>query len=136
VPHTPVYVPTTQERAQWRYPALAWLEELVDKAPADTRVFLAFMPTHVAAQPQPGSLEAAREAECKARIAGISSRRAAALIDFKIASQITTVDANYWDAVHYRLPIAQRIIDGIAKAVATGKDDREGDWVLLAGPSH
>jgi hypothetical protein len=136
VPQTPAYVPTPQDRALWRYPALAWLEELIDKAPAETRLLLAFMPAHIAAQPQPGSQEAAREAECKARIASVGNRRAAPLIDFKIASPITTVDANYWDALHYRLPIAQRIVGGIAKAVATGKDDREGDWVLLAGRSR
>ena len=32
VPETPAYVPTDAERAAWRYPALAWLADIVDKA--------------------------------------------------------------------------------------------------------
>ena len=136
VPHEPAYVATDSDLAQWRYPALAWLDELAGKTPAGTRVIFAFMPAHVAGQPQPGSKEAAREAECKARMAAIAARRGAHLVDFKIASSITREDANYWDPLHYRLPIAQRIVEGIARAVATGKDDPGGDWRYLAGPAR
>jgi len=134
VPHSPAYVVTDADRARWQYPALAWLDELAAKAPAGTRVIFAFMPAHVAGQLQPGSEEAAREGECKARMAQIATRHSAHLVDFKIASAITTEDANYWDTLHYRLPIAQRIVEGIARAVATGKDDPGGDWRYLAGP--
>ena len=136
VPRTPAYVPSDAERAGWSYPALAWLEELAIKAPPDLKLVYAFMPAHVAEQPPPGSPGAAREAECKARIAAIAHRRSAPLIDFKIASPITTQDANYWDGLHYRLPVAQRIVAGIAKAVATGQDDPAGDWVVLTGPGR
>jgi hypothetical protein len=69
-------------------------------------------------------------------MAAIATRRGAHFVDFKIASPITTEDANYWDTLHYRLPIAQRIVEGIAKAVATGKDDPGGDWRYLAGPAR
>jgi hypothetical protein len=136
VPQTPAYVVTDQDRARWQYPALAWLDELAAKAPAGTRIIFAFMPAHVAGQLQPGSEEAAREGECKARMAAIASRHGAHFVDFKIASPITTEDANYWDTLHYRLPIAQRIVEGIARAVATGKDDPGGDWRYLAGPAR
>jgi hypothetical protein len=136
VPIEPAYVATDSDRAQWRYPALAWLDELASKMPAGTRAIFAFMPAHVAGQLQPGSKEAAREAECKARMAAIATRRGAHLVDFKIASSITTEDAHYWDPLHYRLPIAQRIVEGIARAVASGKDDPGGDWRYLAGPAR
>ena len=136
VPLNPAYVVTDQDRARWQYPALAWLDELAAKAPAGTRIIFAFMPAHVAGQLQPGSEEAAREAECKARMADIATRHGAHFVDFKIASPITTEDANYWDTLHYRLPIAQRIVEGIARAVATGKDDPGGDWRYLAGPAQ
>jgi len=136
VPHSPAYVVTDADRARWQYPALAWLDELAGKAPAGTRVIFAFMPAHVAGQLQPGSEEAAREGECKARMAAIAARHGAHLVDFKIASPITAEDANYWDTLHYRLPIAQRIVEGIATAVATGKDDPGGDWRYLAGPAR
>ena len=136
VAHSPAYVVTDADRARWQYPALAWLDELAAKAPAGTRLILAFMPAHVAGQLQPGSEEAAREGECKARMAQIATRRGAHLVDFKIASPITIEDANYWDALHYRLPIARRIVEDIATAVATGRDDPGGDWRYLAGPAR
>ena len=134
VPATPAYLPGQAERQAWTYPALAWLEELLVKTPVATRKVLAFMPVHIAAQPQPASAAAAREAECKVRIAAIAARHGAHLVDFRIASSITAEDANYWDALHYRLPIAQRLPDSIGTAVTTGRDDPRGDWRYLAGP--
>ena len=82
----------------------------------------------------PPRAAAAREAECKARIAATAARHGAHLVDFRIKSSITAEDANYWDDLHYRLPIAQRLADGIGTAVATGRDDPRGDWLYLAGP--
>jgi hypothetical protein len=136
VPLDPPYAATDEVRMRWQYPALSWLDEVAGKAPAGTRLIFAFMPAHVAGQPQPGSQEAAREAECKARMAQVAMRRGAHLIDFKIASEITGNDANYWDTLHYRLPIAERIVAGIATAVATGKDDPRGDWRYRGGPAR
>jgi hypothetical protein len=136
VPQDPAYVAMDTDRAQWRFPALAWLDELTSKMPEGTRVIFAFMPAHIAGQLPPGSKEAAREAECKARMAAIAARRGAHLVDFNFASSITTEDAHYWDPLHYRLPIAKRIVEGIATAVATGKDDPGGDWRYLAGPAR
>jgi hypothetical protein len=133
VPQVPAYVATDKERGEWKFPALAWLQDLLAKAPADMQIVLAFMPAHLAAQTQPGSQEAAREGECKARIAAMAAVRGAHLIDFKIGSPITREDANYWDPLHYRLPVAKRIVEDIAKAVATGRDDPGGDWRYLAG---
>ncbi len=133
VPQTPAYVATDADQARWQYPALAWLDELLAKAPAGLRTILAFMPAHVAGQPQPGSQEAAREGECKARIAAIAARHGAPFVDFKFASPITTKDEHYWDPLHYRLPIAHRIVADIATAVATGRDDPGGDWRYPAG---
>ena len=49
------------------------------------------MPVHVAAQAWPGTREAALEAECKARIAAIGRARGAKVIDWRIASPITTM---------------------------------------------
>ena len=78
-----------------------------------------------------GLAGAARERLCKARVAEIGARHQAVVVDFGIASSITTRDDNYWDTMHYRLPIAYRIVDGIARAVATRQDDPGGDWVML-----
>jgi hypothetical protein len=130
---TPPYAPSAEERGGWQFPALLWLDEIMRRFPG--RVILAFMPVHIAAQPGPGSEEAARENECKARIAELARRYQAPLIDFRIRSEITATDDNYWDRLHYRLPIAERIVTDLEQALATGKDDPDGDWRYLDGPS-
>lgn len=130
-PQVPAYVATAQDLRAWRFPALPWLEEVLAATPADARRILAFMPVHVSRQPVPGSDGAARDRLCKTRVADIADRQAAVVIDFGIASGITTRDANYWDNMHYRLPIAYRVVDSIARALATREGDPAGDWVML-----
>ena len=61
----------------------------------------------------------------------MGKRHDAALIDFRIASKITSADTNYWDPLHYRLPIAHRIVDDIARALETRRDDPGGDWIFI-----
>lgn len=129
---TPAFDLSESERAQLNFPGLVWLEEIASRF--NGRVVLVFMPAHVTMQPTPASAEAAREEECKARVASIARRRGAALIDFRIASSITSKDDNYWDRRHYRVAIAARIIDDIEQALLTGKNDPNGDWRYLAGP--
>ncbi|GJD62626.1 hypothetical protein [Methylobacterium frigidaeris] len=115
-------------------PALPWLDELLGLVPADALKIVAFMPVNVAAQPRPGSAGAAREAVCKARAAEIANRRGATLVDFRIPSVVTRDDANYWDALHYRLPIAARIVSGLRRAVDERRDDPDGFYRVLATP--
>lgn len=130
----PPYRPTEQERQSWRFPALGWLEELMVRLPADARPILAFMPVHVAAMPQPGSQLAAREEECKARVARIAAAHGATLVDFRFPSRITTDDANYWDNLHYRVGIADWIERSLALALRERKDDPDGAWRVLVPP--
>lgn len=115
-------------------PALAWLDGLLAEAPASAAKLVAFMPVHAAAQGAAGSMRGAWEAACKARVAAIGRRRGATVVDFRIPSPVTTADANYWDALHYRLPVAGRIVAGLGAARATGADDAEGFYRVLAHP--
>ncbi|GBU16516.1 MULTISPECIES: hypothetical protein [unclassified Methylobacterium] len=115
-------------------PALGWLDELLAALPEETLRLVAFMPVHVAAQPVPGSKRAAREADCKARVAAIGRARGAGVVDFRVPSPVTTRDANYWDALHYRLPVAPRIVAALAAARAGGGDDPDGFYRVLARP--
>jgi hypothetical protein len=131
-PQVPPYAATAEQRAAWHYPALDWLDEIMTKFSGDA--VLAYMPAHIAAQPTPGSAGEARLEECKARIAAMARRHKAHFVDFNIHSDITANDANYWGPLHYRLPIAERIVEGIGRAIATGKDDPNGDWRYRAGP--
>jgi hypothetical protein len=122
--------PGPEQRAALRFPALAWLDRLLERVPSSTSVMLATMPVHMVAQPPPGSRAAAIDAECKARAAEIGRRHAAALVDFRIPSPVTTEDSNYWDPLHYRIGIADRIVAALAEA-ERGRESPDGFYRVL-----
>lgn len=124
VPVEPPVTLTVDALLAMRFPALAWLDATLEKS-RGARIGLVMPPVHVAWQPPPGSAAEAREALCKARIADIARRHGAVFLDFRIASAITTVDQNYWDPLHYRTPIAARLVDEIAIGL-TGATGPEG----------
>ena len=124
--------PSPEDLAAFNFPALAWLDELLGQS--WERVILLITPVHIGAQPVPGQTAAWRETECKARMAAIAQRHGVPLADFRIKSEITSHDENYWDPLHYRIGIAERIVSGLDRAVKTKADDPAGDWhVLSAG---
>lgn len=89
------------------------------------------MPIHVSWQPAKGSRDAAVDAVCKERIATIGDRHHAPVVDFRMASPVTTVDSNYWDALHYRVGIASRIVASLRKARDTWEDAPDGFYRVL-----
>ena len=50
--------------------------------------------------------------------------------DFMIPSAITQNDDNYWDALHYRVAIADRLASELAEA-SRGEASQSGDYRLL-----
>jgi hypothetical protein len=48
-----------------------------------------------------------------------------------MASPVTTVDSNYWDALHYRVGIASRIVASLRKARDTWEDAPDGFYRVL-----
>ena len=119
------------ERRALTFPALAWMDTMLAELPPSSLKVLAFMPVHVALQAWPGTRDAAVEAECKARISAIARARGAKVVDWRIASPITTKDENYWDGLHYRLPIAQQIARELTEAVLSGKESADGSYRLV-----
>jgi hypothetical protein len=119
------------ERRALSFPALEWMDSMLAELPSSSVKVLAFMPVHVALQAWPGTHDAAVDAECKARIADIARTHGAKVVDWRIASPITTDDSNYWDGLHYRLPIAQRITRELVEAVLSGKDSTDGSYRLV-----
>jgi hypothetical protein len=117
--------------AAMEFPALPWLDESLASLPGATRKYLVFPPAHVSALPAPGSPGAAREAECKQKIAGIARRRGALLVDWRLASPLTSEDSNYWDKLHYRLPIAYKVIDELDHIVKEGRESPDGSYRIL-----
>jgi hypothetical protein len=119
------------ERGALRFPALAWMDTILGELPASSIKVLAFMPVHIAAQAWPGTRPAAVEAECKTRIAAIGREHGAKVIDWRIASPITTNDENYWDGLHYRLAVAQRIGRELVGAVLNGTQSSDGSYRIV-----
>jgi len=97
------------------FPALPLLREDLRAIPAATRKVLFFTPYHVDQQGAPGSGTAARWAACKREVAKIAAETGAQALDFMIPSAITRDRDNYWDPLHYRVPIAARLAEGLAK---------------------
>jgi hypothetical protein len=119
-----------------RMPALAWLDAFLARVPSTTAVTLLTAPIHAASQPLPGTRAAAVDAECKARIAAIAKRHETAFVDFRIPSPVTREDSNYWDELHYRIGIAERIVRALAEARATGSDAPDGFYRVLNPPGR
>ena len=68
--------------------------------------------------------------ECKQRVAALAARVPNALaVDFMRPSPITSVDDNYWDGMHYRIAIADRIARDLG---AADRGEASPDYVLLA----
>jgi len=115
----PARTPSAAERAAWRFPAHPLLKDMLASLPPATVKILMFVPYHAYLQPAAGSLEAARWRECKQRIVAMAGGHANThVLDFMIDSQITRVDENYWDALHYSLAVADRLAELTARGVA------------------
>ena len=98
------------------FPAHALLRQALAALPAGTRKVLFFAPYHVSQQGVPGSATAQLWAACKAGIARVAAETGAALVDFMQPSAITRDRANYWDPLHYRVPVADKVMEKLHQA--------------------
>jgi hypothetical protein len=111
-------------RAGWRFPTLKLLEEMLSTLPDETAKMLIFPPYHQIALTAPGSLAEAQLTQCKQRVAMLAERyRNIAVLDFTFRSPITNEDSNYWDPLHYRVPVATVLGDAIVGAMNGGQDE-------------
>jgi hypothetical protein len=53
------------------------------------------------------------------------------VIDWRISSASTRNDANYWDFLHYRVPIAARIAEQLGRAVRLGREAEDGSYRIV-----
>lgn len=100
-----------------RMPALERLRTMLAILPPTTRKLVLLTPTYFGNRPQPGTSGAAAIAACKFRI--VQQARGtpnAIVVDFMIDSPITRTPSNYWDPLHYRVGIAERIVADLARA--------------------
>jgi hypothetical protein len=120
-----------EQRESLVYPALNWLDALLLRT-GDAVKVIGFMPAHVAVQPDPATPAGAHAAECKSRIVQIARRRGAKVIDWRYSSPLTREDSNYWDSIHYRVPVANSLAHAIGFAIREGKPSADGIYRLLA----
>jgi hypothetical protein len=113
------------------FETLPWLDESLAGLPDATRKFLVFPPVHAHALPAAGSRREARDSECKKRVATIARRHGALLVDWRMDSPLTGEDSHFWDPIHYRLPIAYRLIDDLDHIVNEGRESSDGCYRIL-----
>lgn len=133
-PDRPPLVLPDAEKRELRFPALSWIDDLQTRMEGKTSLIYLWTPVHVKSQPAPGSRAAALEEECKSRLDTLARNAGALVVDWRISSPLTKNDENYWDALHYRLPIADAMIGSIVAARSGQTSDPDGVWVVRQSP--
>ena len=122
--------PRTGAPAGWRFPAVEVMRSDLAALPAATRKVLFLTPYNVRLLSPVGSDGAAVWDECKRRVADLAQAIPNVTVaDFMIPSPITTVDGNYWDPLHYRIGIGDRVAHDL---VAAGLGEASADYRLLS----
>ena len=113
-------VPDTPEPGQaGPFPAADALRSALRRVPAATPVIAVLPPVWHAALPRPGTARAAAEAACKAALGdALASHPRSALLDWRRDGAAARDPDLFFDRSHYRHPLAQRVSDDIAAALA------------------
>ena len=107
------------------------LREMLASFPAETRKVLLFVPYYAGSDVAPGDYPIPLAAECKRRLSAMAAASpGTTVIDFMIGSSITRDPMNYWDPLHTRVAIADRVAIEIAAAMR-GKPSDNGDYRIL-----
>jgi hypothetical protein len=115
--------------AAWRYPTLDILRDDLALLSPGTRKVLLFVPYNHRLLLPLGSPGAAVWDECKRRVASLARAAPNSLaVDFMLPSPITNEDANYWDGLHYRAEVADRLDRDLA---AAERGDASDDYRIL-----
>lgn len=117
--------------AGWRYPAVEAMRADLSALPAATRKLLFFTPYHERLMSAPGSEGAAVWDECKRHVAALGRTVPnVTVVDFMLPTPITTADENYWDPLHYRIGIGDRLALDL---VAASHGEPSADYRVLSG---
>ena len=112
-------------------PPMALLQRMVAATPEQTRLVLVFMPLYLGAQGAPGSGSAAVTEACKREVVAMArARPGTVVLDYWRASPITREPTNYWDPMHYRDAIAERMEGALSRA-ARGAPGGSEDYADL-----
>jgi len=122
------------EAAALAFPALDWIKDLQTRTLGQTDMIFLWTPVHIRSQPAPGSHAAAVEEECKSRVDALARPGKDIVIDWRIPSELTRTDSNYWDALHYRLPVARAMVRSMAAAKTGILSAADGSWHVRGHP--
>ena len=117
-------------------PTIGWLADFARVLPAATRLVALFPPVHAEAQPAAGSPAGTADQACKEAIVAALGPSRTLSLDYRTRNSLTSADTNFWDSLHYRLPIAGRIVDDIRLALAAGGLPTDERYRLLSRPTH
>lgn len=118
--------------ASLRFPTHALLTQALQSLARGTLKLLFFVPYYIGMQAEPDTREAAIWSECKRRIAAlVHAAPNGVLADFMIPSPITREETNYWDPLHFRVSVAERLARDLWHA-AQRQPSAERDYDLLA----
>jgi len=121
------------EPGTWDYAAIDRLRSELTPIAATTRRILYFVPYNYRLTPPGDSTGMAMLRECKRRVGELARQLPNTLaVDFMLPTPITTVDDNYWDGQHYRLAIADRIVQDLA---AADRGETSPDFQILGASS-
>jgi len=116
--------------ADWRYPAIERLDTVIAPFADSTRKILYFVPYSRQIMPAPDSSGDVVWQECKRRVVVLADRTPNTLVlDFMRPTPITDAVNNYWDGLHYRHEIADRVVRDLA---AAEKGAASPDYARLA----
>ncbi|ATU71686.1 hypothetical protein SXCC_01767 [Gluconacetobacter sp. SXCC-1] len=94
------------------------LATMLARLPAGTLKILWFPPASATLHGMTGSIAAARLQACRLGVAALAARTPDAIaLDFNHDSALTTERNNFWDPLHYRIPVAHRLVAAIAAAL-------------------
>ncbi len=116
-------------------PEIAGLPALLGRLAPDTIKLLYLPPITAATMGQPGSAIRASWDACKVQAAAATRQiPGAILLDFALPNPITLNRDAFWDPIHFRLGIANRIMADMALARSGNPDPAGLDRVLARGP--
>ena len=102
-----------------RFATSALLVQDLAATPTQTRKLLFFPPITAEQQGAPGSELARRWASCKADVLRVvDATPNMIVVDFMIANAVTRNRSEYWDPLHYRVDVAERMMQAFGRVLA------------------
>ncbi|AQU87302.1 hypothetical protein B0W47_07240 [Komagataeibacter nataicola] len=120
----PDNTPAPPGMAETPPPGMDLLADMLARMPAATLRVVWFPPASDFLHGTPGSVADARLKACRLGVSRVTDpRRDTLVLDFNHDTALTGNRDNFWDPLHYRQPVARRVMADITAAIMTGHVD-------------